>query len=109
MTILDKVKKFYETNSKELASFLETITLFETNSNYPNSVVIKFGKDQIVGEISVWNLENETYMECEYANLKNLDNEPVVFVKTINAETVIGILTNEFKELQKISKSNDNR
>ena len=108
MTILDEVKKYYETNFKELEAFLETTSFFDTNSKYPKSVVIRFGKDKIVGEISVWELETETYLEFEYVNLTKVNNKPISIVKTINGDTITENLEMEFNELHKIANNNNN-
>jgi len=108
MTILDEVKKYYEKNFKELEAFLETTSFFDTNSKYPKSVVIRFGKDKIVGEISVWELGTENYLEFEYVNLTKLNDEPISIVKTINSDTIIENLVTAFNELQKIANNNNN-
>ena len=104
MEILKKVKNYYDSNSEELQTLLENISFINTNSKYPNSVVIKFSENKIVGEISVWEFEEQKYVEVEYANLSKTENEPICYIKTINSETIIETLKNIFEELRKLKK-----
>ncbi len=67
--------------------------------------VIRFGNNSIIGEISVWELENQKYLEVEYADISKLKSEPGCYTKTVNIETTIEILKNIFKEIQKLTKS----
>lgn len=103
MTILTKVKKYYQTNSADLNSFLETTTFVDTNLKYPNSVLIKFGANKLVGEVSVWLNDNENYIEYELLDLTNPDKEMVCTYKAINSENVIDELTKQFDHLRKIA------
>lgn len=102
MTLLDKVRKYYQTNSSNLNSFLETTTFLDTTSKYPNSVVIKFGINKILGEVSVWQQANESYLEFEYVNLSKLDQEPVSIFKKIDGDSVVNELTVQFDALRKL-------
>ncbi len=54
MTILEKVKQYYHSNSTDLNSFLEETFFLETTREYPNCVVIKFVLHKLFGEVSVW-------------------------------------------------------
>jgi predicted AlkP superfamily phosphohydrolase/phosphomutase len=101
ITILDKVKRYYKTQSSDLNSFLEKTSFLETNAKYPNSVVIKFGINKILGEVSIWQHSNESYIEFEYVNLMKLDEEPVCLVKTVDSESVIDELTKQFDDLRR--------
>jgi hypothetical protein len=106
MTILDIVRKYYKTHSSDLNSFLEETSFFDTNTKYPNSVVIKFGINKILGEVSVWQHSNESYIEFEYVNLIGLDKGPVCISKNIDGDSVIDELTKQFDDLRKL-KSKD--
>jgi hypothetical protein len=104
--MLEKVYQYYNLNFKELENFLEKVTLLKANLKYPNSVVMKFGEEKIIGEISVWNFETQKYIECEYVNLTKLENEPITIIKTVSSENVIEKLKDFFKELKEISNNN---
>ena len=107
MTIIESVKKFYTDNLTELNAYLEETSLLDINTKYPNSVVIKFGKSKLMGEVSVWEHENtDSYYECEYFDMTTLDKEPVNLYKQITAETVVDELTIQFNTLYKLSKNN---
>ena len=105
MTITDRVRDFYKDNLSELNSYLEETSFFDVSTKYPNSVVIKFGKDKLIGELSVWqNSNTESYYECEYVDLTNLDKEPVNLNKQITGETVVEELTKQFNILHELVK-----
>lgn len=100
MTILDQVKKYYQANSSDLDSFLETTSFLEVNPKYPKSVVIKFGTTKLIGEISVWQHDHDSYFECEYVDLTKPDNEPVSIVKNISTDTISDELKKQFDALK---------
>jgi hypothetical protein len=104
MEILKKVEKYYASNLVELEAYLENISFINTNSKYPNSVVLKFGENKIIGEISVWEFEEQKYIEVEYANLSKAEIEPVCYIKTINSETIIETLKNVFEKLRETNQ-----
>ena len=105
MTITDRVRDFYKDNLSELNSYLEETSFFDVSTKYPNSVVIKFGKDKLIGELSVWqNSNTESYYECEYVDLTNLDKEPVNLNKQITGESVVEELTKQFNILHELVK-----
>ena len=106
MEILEKVRKYYLLNFEELDYYLEKTFFFDTSLNYPNSIVIKFGENKIIGEISVWNLDFQKYIEYEYVDLTKLENEPISSIKIINLENVMEKLIEVFDELKR--KSNNN-
>lgn len=103
MTILDQVKKYYQTNSSDLETFLETPSFLDINAKYPKSVVIKFGTTKLIGEISVWQHDHASYLEFEYADLTKPDNEPVSIVKNINTDSICDELKKQFELLRKLS------
>jgi hypothetical protein len=102
MTILDKVKEYYKTHSSDLNSFLEKTSFLDTDTKYPNSVVIKFEINKILGEVSVWQHSNESYFEFEYINLMELDKEPVCINKNIDGDSVTEELKRQFDSLRKL-------
>ena len=107
MTIIDIVRRFYNSNSSELNSHLEESSFLDINSKYPNCVVIKFGKDKLIGEVSVWqNSNTESYYECEYSDLTKMNSEPFYLYKQITSETVVDELTEQFNSLYKILEHN---
>jgi hypothetical protein len=101
MDILKIVKNYFDTNYSELQTIVENLSFINTNSKYPNSVVIRFGKNKIIGEISVWQFEEQKYLEVEYANLLKSEKEPILYTKQIKSETIIETLKNIFEELRK--------
>jgi hypothetical protein len=104
MDILKKVKSYFDTNYSELQTIVENLSFINTNSKYPNSVVIRFGENKIIGEISVWEFEKQKYIEVEYANLIKPENEPILFKKEIKSETIIETLKSIFEELRKANE-----
>ena len=104
--ILEKIDKYYSSNFEEIESFLGKTTFLKRSLNYPNSIVIKFGEKKVIGEISVWDFEHQKYIECEYADLTNLENEPISIIKTIKIENVIESLIEILDELRKVSNNN---
>ena len=104
MDILKKVKSYFDTNYSELQTIVENLSFINTNSKYPNSVVIRFGENKIIGEISVWEFEKQKYIEVEYANLIKPENEPILFKKEIKFETIIETLKSIFEELRKANE-----
>jgi hypothetical protein len=102
MTILEKVKQYYHSNSTDLNSFLEETFFLETTPEYPNSVVIKFGLHKLFGEVSVWQHADESYMEFEYVDLGKDNQEPVCISRTIDAETVNDELAKQFDVLRQL-------
>ena len=77
------------------------MSFINTNSKYPNSVVIRFGENKIIGEISVWQFEEQKYLEVEYANLLKPEKELILYTKQIESEIIIETLKNIFEELRK--------
>ena len=106
MTILEKASKYYHSNYKEMDTFLEKTTFLDTNLKYPNSILIKFGKENLIGEISVWNLDFQKYIECEYINLTKLEDEPILKIQDVTSENIIEKLIDIFDELRLISNNN---
>ena len=104
MDILKKVKSYFDTNYSELQTIVGNLSFINTNSKYPNSVVIRFGENKIIGEISVWEFEKQKYIEVEYANLIKPENEPILFKKEIKSETIIETLKSIFEELRKANE-----
>ena len=104
MYILKKVKGYFDANYSELQTIVENLSFINTNSKYPNSVVIRFGENKIIGEISVWEFEKQKYIEVEYANLIKQENEPILFKKEIKSETVVETLKSIFEELRKANE-----
>ncbi len=104
MDILKKVKCYFDANYSELQTIVENLSFINTNSKYPNSVVIRFGENKIIGEISVWEFENQKYIEVEYANLLKPENEPILFKKELKSETIIETLKSLFEELRKVNE-----
>jgi hypothetical protein len=104
MDILKKVKCYFDANYSELQTIVENLSFINTNSKYPNSVVIRFGENKIIGEISVWEFENQKYIEVEYANLLKPENEPILFKKELKSETIIETLESLFEELRKVNE-----
>ncbi len=92
--------RHYQTNSADLDSFLETTSFLDVNPNYPKSVVIKFGATKLIGEISVWQHDTDSYLEFEYADLTKSDSEPVSIVKNINADNIVDELKKQFDALR---------
>ncbi|MBL7896731.1 MAG: hypothetical protein JNK50_15645 [Bacteroidia bacterium] len=107
MTILDKAKNYYRTNSPDLDSFLETTSFMDTSTKYPNSVVIKFGVNKLIGEVSVWQNDYESYIESESLDLTNPDKEMVCSYKAVNSDTVVDELTKQFDALRKLCGANN--
>jgi hypothetical protein len=107
MTILEQAKQYYFAQSQYLDSFLETTEFLDTNSKYSNSVVIKFGANKLIGEISVWKQDKDGYIEFDYADLTKLENDPVNGVKKINSDTIIEELTKQFDTLRKLGGNNN--
>lgn len=101
MDILKNVKNYFDENYLELQTIVENLSFLNINSKYPNSVLIRFGENKIIGEISVWQLEKQKYLEVEYANLLKPENEPILYTKQIESETIIETLENIFEELRK--------
>ena len=104
MDILKKVKGYFDANYSELQTIVENLSFINTNSKYPYSVVIRFGENKIIGEISVWEFEKQKYIEVEYANLIKQENEPILFKKEIKSETVVETLKSIFEELRKANE-----
>jgi hypothetical protein len=103
MAIITKTRDYYFSNLKILKTYLENIDFLDTNETYPNSVVITFGLKKIIGEISIWENDIESYLELEYANLSELDLEPIIKVIPISNENIIEILSQQFEDLRKSS------
>ncbi len=107
MTLVETIREFYDSNQSQLNTYLEATSFLDVTIKYPNSVVIKFGKDKLVGEISVWENNNtESYYECEYFDLNNPNSEPVNLYKQITSETVVDELTKQFNKLYELYEPN---
>jgi hypothetical protein len=101
--ILKKVKEYYDLNNLKINSFLETSCFLVVNEKYPNSVVIKFGKSKIAGEVSVWDFEESKYLELELVNFVKPENEPVFLVMDVDESNVISQLDIQFNRLFEMS------
>ena len=97
--ILQKTRDFYKEKASFLNSFLEETNFLDTSDRYPHSVVIRFGVEKFLGEASVWQSENGSYIEFEYVDLMDLKMEPVFIVREITEDTVEEELTVLFSTL----------
>ena len=102
MTVLQAAKKYYQTNSQDLNSFLETTTFLDPSTQYPVSVVIKFESEKIIGEVSVWGFGNDSYLEYEYVNLMKPLTDPIYGMTIVNENTLPKELTTLFAILRKL-------